>query len=136
VAEGDAPARARVLWWVSRRGEVGQNDPCSRLAALVLLGFLSVTAQRGPRCRGRGELGIPMEIATEKRESELAYLAGSLGQMETPSSTMEAEASSWSPGTAAHRATWSSTWDTGSPTRRSSPRQRIRRPLRRRFAIG
>jgi exopolyphosphatase/pppGpp-phosphohydrolase len=26
------------------------------------------------------KLGIPMEIATEKRESELAYLAGSLGQ--------------------------------------------------------
>src|SRR4030095_3439810 len=25
-------------------------------------------------------LGIPMEIATEKRESELAYLVGSLGQ--------------------------------------------------------
>ena len=26
------------------------------------------------------KLGIPMEIATEKRESELAYLVGSLGQ--------------------------------------------------------
>ena len=62
-----------------------------------------------------------------QRESELAYLVGSLGQdgfavIDNGSRSIELVSRR-----AARRTTWSSTWDTGSRTRRSSPRPGIRR---------
>ena len=74
-------------------------------------------------------LGITMEIATETREAQLAYLVGSLGQdgfavVDDGSRSIELVAKD------AGDACVSSSprWDTGSPTTRSLQRPRIRRP--------
>ena len=80
---------------------------------------------------------ISMEIATERRESELAYLVGSLGRegyavIDNGSRSIEL-VSQRGTREALRR---SSTWAIGSRTRRSSQRLRIRTLLCRRFATA
>jgi exopolyphosphatase/pppGpp-phosphohydrolase len=56
-----------------------EKDGATRVLAIGTAAFRE--APNGSRAVEIAEaLGIPMEIATEKRESELAYLVGSLGQ--------------------------------------------------------
>ena len=69
---------------------------------------------------------ISMEIATERRESELAYWLARSVARDTPSSIMAAGVSSSCPARDARGNTWSSTWATGSHTGPSSQRLRIR----------
>jgi exopolyphosphatase/pppGpp-phosphohydrolase len=56
-----------------------EKDGASRVVAIGTSAFRE--APNGVRAAEiAGKLGIPVEIATERRESELAYLVGSLGQ--------------------------------------------------------
>jgi len=62
----------------------GFKTSCEKEGAAPVVAIGTAAFREAPnRARAReiaARLGIPMEIATEKRESELAYLVGSLGQ--------------------------------------------------------
>ncbi|HYN08472.1 MAG TPA: hypothetical protein VES67_13900 [Vicinamibacterales bacterium] len=56
-----------------------EKDGAARVVAIGTAAFREAP-NGGQAVQLAAKLGIPMEIATEKRESELAYLVGSLGQ--------------------------------------------------------
>ena len=110
-----------------------QEDGVSALAAVGTAAFRD--APNGARGRDCVAAGITMEIATEPRESELAYLVGSLGRdgyavIDNGSRSIELVAKD--DGRAA--ATWSSILATASRTSNSLRPPRIRRRRTPRFA--